>query len=1034
MNVEEIKSIIRSRFPTTEQLGEYVFKAYSLYEKMPFALWIFDCSETIAREGFDFDTYQDELLREEFYRVAGSLQWNLYCYFLCEEEIFAGLRSRRIVEIIEGDRIYARKFVRTPAMLLNDFTSLENIATEAITDIPADIGALWRNKLADHGLSVVVSDLPYTETIKRIKSGEEANNTGIEYGKRTEQPESLIECIEAIDLGTFRQRPSRQQFEFVNCNLIYGANGSGKTSLFEGIEAWMCGKHRRNPEEKIKLGSLKLKISGIPDWQPGPVSNKALYRDRDHSWYGNFQARENKLCYNFARFSFYDSDAAVRLESSKNDGEIETALSRLLLGEEATRISERIDKILQGIKQEEQHFKKEISNAKLTIRDAKKTIESLEKPTESSKQTYENLCRQLPQLGWKGESPTDSVESCLQLLNSINDITATIESIVSEIKWIQPVSPMTLGKEKESIEACCGALEKLAGQLRSLEQENQELTARLLDYDRKTKLLNRRLEFTKAGADVLFEMANQQQKAQQRKASLMAANKELVGIDLSRYSDIDEPIANMATRIQGDVDKKEQLTAQAKAAAISLESVHGRIAGLLSEVRTKAQELLEADKEAEVCPVCGAQYKKGELLELVRHVVSPLIVPELQKAHTQLAQLEEETVRLNSTLRDLEVLQSVGRDVMEITQPGDLPVKTIVAALTLLERGISQCDRDLTRIQRDREQLQAKGFTEQELMSLNDNVASEFPDLTTATKDALERLRSELEQKQITDEARFKECSEQVDNLQKRKRELLTQHFGREDVTSEEAKKHLNQISMAFNRLKELQEFVDLAEAHPLSDVLLRLNSFHKTTEGFIRLRQQEETMARVKDESESRIKEAQATINQQKPIHDRLEKAIEVLNGIQKEDGVENYIQQFFTNNLQQISDLFSVMHAPRDFEKIIWDQDLMAIRAIRKSDSAECSVSNFSSGQRNALSLAIFLTMNQKVKYGPSLIMLDDPVAHVDDLNIVSFFDCLRELLLGYERQIFFATASAKTANLFAKKFDYLGKDKFREFELLI
>ncbi|RKZ10172.1 hypothetical protein DRQ50_14605 [bacterium] len=89
-------------------------------------------------------------------------------------------------------------------------------------------------------------------------------------------------------------------------------------------------------------------------------------------------------------------------------------------------------------------------------------------------------------------------------------------------------------------------------------------------------------------------------------------------------------------------------------------------------------------------------------------------------------------------------------------------------------------------------------------------------------------------------------------------------------------------------------------------------------------------------------------------------------------------------------------------------------------------------SSGQRNALSLAIFLTMNRKVSQGPSIIMLDDPVAHVDDLNILSFLDCLRELLFSCKRQVFFATASPKTANLFRKKFDYLGQDGFREFEL--
>jgi len=238
---------------------------------------------------------------------------------------------------------------------------------------------------------------------------------------------------------------------------------------------------------------------------------------------------------------------------------------------------------------------------------------------------------------------------------------------------------------------------------------------------------------------------------------------------------------------------------------------------------------------------------------------------------------------------------------------------------------------------------------------------------------------------------------------------------------------------MACDRLNELRQIVDIESSCPLPDVLLRLNSLRKTVEGFVSLQQQEEAVARVMSESEGRIKTAQKVIDKHRPVCERLRKAIAVLEGIQREHSAEKYFRKFFTNNLQQISNLFSVMHAPRDFEKIVWqEENPTAIRAVRRIDSAGCPVSTLSSGQRNALSLAIFLTMNQKVSRGPSVIMLDDPVIHVDDLNIVSFFDCLRELLSGFQRQIFFTTASAKTANLFKKKFDYLGTDSFREFEL--
>ena len=50
---------------------------------------------------------------------------------------------------------------------------------------------------------------------------------------------------------------------------------------------------------------------------------------------------------------------------------------------------------------------------------------------------------------------------------------------------------------------------------------------------------------------------------------------------------------------------------------------------------------------------------------------------------------------------------------------------------------------------------------------------------------------------------------------------------------------------------------------------------------------------------------------------------------------------------------------------------------------------------------------------------------IAHVDDLNILSFLDILRDLVLLDDRQVFFATANARIADLFYRKFDCLGTD---------
>lgn len=73
----------------------------------------------------------------------------------------------------------------------------------------------------------------------------------------------------------------------------------------------------------------------------------------------------------------------------------------------------------------------------------------------------------------------------------------------------------------------------------------------------------------------------------------------------------------------------------------------------------------------------------------------------------------------------------------------------------------------------------------------------------------------------------------------------------------------------------------------------------------------------------------------------------------------------------------------------------------------------------------------MNSRLKSGPRVTIFDDPVAHVDDINTLSFLDHLREIALARERQLFLATADSKLAGLSARKFRFMG-EQFRHVEL--
>jgi ABC-type lipoprotein export system ATPase subunit len=127
-------------------------------------------------------------------------------------------------------------------------------------------------------------------------------------------------------------------------------------------------------------------------------------------------------------------------------------------------------------------------------------------------------------------------------------------------------------------------------------------------------------------------------------------------------------------------------------------------------------------------------------------------------------------------------------------------------------------------------------------------------------------------------------------------------------------------------------------------------------------------------------------------------------------------------------IEAIFGRIHAPAEFSGL--GKQLTTL--VRKTGGTLTTLSQISTGQRAALALSIFLAQNAQLRTAPPVLLIDDPIAHVDDLNSLSFLDYLREVALAGGRQILFATANEKLATLFERKFDFLGQEKFRRYDL--
>ncbi|HAK72710.1 MAG TPA: hypothetical protein DCP36_02425 [Sporomusaceae bacterium] len=88
-------------------------------------------------------------------------------------------------------------------------------------------------------------------------------------------------------------------------------------------------------------------------------------------------------------------------------------------------------------------------------------------------------------------------------------------------------------------------------------------------------------------------------------------------------------------------------------------------------------------------------------------------------------------------------------------------------------------------------------------------------------------------------------------------------------------------------------------------------------------------------------------------------------------------------------------------------------------------------STGQRISLALAIMFCLHIAAPRAPKLLLLDEPVANMDDLHLLNLIDILREFALQ-RVQIVFTTANPDVAGIFRRKFSFFGPE-FQHYELI-
>jgi DNA repair protein SbcC/Rad50 len=509
---------------------------------------------------------------------------------------------------------------------------------------------------------------------------------------------------------------------------------------------------------------------------------------------------------------------------------------------------------------------------------------------------------------------------------------------------------------------------------------------------------------------------------------------------LNQLTGIDRAAISAAAAQHPDTDAATYLTrasaARAEAAAAlertraehqKLQSTRERSANLADELREIAIQLLSETGNESQCPLCHTAFGTDELFAHINSELSSQIDRSEEQLADRLRQLEE--VERN-TMLDESVAKAF---VAFASRAGLIPDTTLVqiaAAVDRAENDLSEASEQLWTGENALKHLEGQGLRWIDLEPTRIELMKRRFPLRDWSSTATELLDATIASFINEQDRMLTDCVKSADKL----RQQIGAVLGENVETAEQARvglSGLEQRSAAAEslakKLAALDKSFSIPKTKALGELSVEAEAIRQVAVELQIAIQQERDNKAVRAQTHARRAELHLELEKLAPRIKNLSAAANVLQRLQREHSLHAAMQEAIRQNRSSIEAIFGKIHAPREFSGLGED-----ITTLRRLDGTVANLTEISTGQRSALGLSMFLAQNMKLVCAPPVILIDDPIAHVDDLNCLSFLDYLREIALTKRRQIFFSTANEKLAAMFERKFDFLAPPEFRKIVL--
>ncbi|MGZ3690275.1 MAG: hypothetical protein ACXVAX_02155, partial [Pseudobdellovibrio sp.] len=827
-------------------------------------------------------------------------------------------------------------------------------------------------------------------------------------------------------------------YDLRRVNLINGPNGTGKTSFLEMIELTLCGRTARNPLAENSSTELSLKIVGLNEDEVFEEGNKAKYRTRDLLWYDNNYEKDNRLHESFRKFNFFDTDNAFRLAYQAQDkSALVNAFSTLALGENATTLYRRISSFNDTFRRHKNNMGKKIVDLQNRLSAIQAELLALTPKANESELLVPELEKAILSIKWKNNLDVDNVD---EIIVNVNKTISLLERLGAAVSWISPLTANAMEAELKSLVIESKNLETNLKKIVALKSERAEIETSgkaMAQVSTWLKRLNEYVSHPKIAE--LENIAEKLTRLGRILSTYEQANNIFKKLELDLLRDGSETISqlidannHMLTESKKDLIESDRLLS-------SIRSLMGKVSSLSSQLKQMGMEYISLDRSNCECPLCSHKFDSVELLAegMNKHSSKSQDTEEIKLL---ISKIDSARKKIAVSEKNLNLLESFKKGIsliMEQNLIASLPTKELyskaIAAPEMIENMKKrQAEMSVTKSQFDSLSFGFKEYEEILFNLSNDSVLSQV-EIDLSSSSSIEQVNLQIQDKLVETRVRYKEKSDKINELVHLNQDIAFKNGMAEadaDETIAKIKTQINSIENGKLTLGELTEVIAIGESENYRDIQLSLENVQNISSRYKKAVVAESEKSKFFESKNTEFNKLKDEIDQLKPTFKRLSDAFNVLEDIVDNDSKEKNLELFLAKYREQILQIFMTIHSPREFT----DMQLISENGditLKRADGTEASLSTISTGQRAALALSVFLTLNLSVKAAPNLILIDDPVAHIDDLNILGFLDYLRELVVNKDKQIFFATADSKVASLFSKKFKFLGDADFKTFD---